>query len=304
MDNKMNQQDILITGASGQLGSELKILFPRAIHMASSDFDLRDENDIRQMFLENNPKAIIHLAARVGGVKDNIKNPALYFDDNILMNTLLLKHARLNKVDRFIAILSSCIFPNEVEQYPLMEEDMHSGPPASTNFFYAYAKRAMAVQINAYNKQYGTKYNYVIPCNLYGKSNKEYSNKSHFPLALVAKIKRALENGDDHIVLFGDGTPLRQLMHSRDLAQILKIMIDQGIYENFNIAPGENLSIDEIAEQGLIAAGATHLKINYDKSQPNGQHRKDVSNKKMRSIIKDYKFIKLVDGLREVYKTL
>ena len=256
------------------------------------------------MFLENNPKAIIHLAARVGGVKDNIKNPALYFDDNILMNTLLLKHARLNKVDRFIAILSSCIFPNEVEQYPLMEEDMHSGPPASTNFFYAYAKRAMAVQINAYNKQYGTKYNYVIPCNLYGKSNKEYSNKSHFPLALVAKIKRALENGDDHIVLFGDGTPLRQLMHSRDLAQILKIMIDQGIYENFNIAPGENLSIDEIAEQGLIAAGATHLKINYDKSQPNGQHRKDVSNKKMRSIIKDYKFIKLVDGLREVYKTL
>ena len=144
----------------------------------------------------------------------------------------------------------------------------------------------------------------MIPCNLYGKSNKEYSNKSHLPLALLSKIKKAVENEDDHIILFGDGTSLRQLMHSRDLAQILKIMIDREIYENFNIATEENLSIDEIAKQGLMATESTHLKIKYDISQPSGQYRKDISNKKMRSIIKDYKFIKLVDGLQEVYKTL
>ena len=302
----MKQEEILITGAAGQVGTELKTLFPRAVHITRNDFDLRVEDDIKQMFLNYSPKIIIHAAAHVGGIKDNIKNPAFYFDDNILMNTLLLKHAQLNRVDRFIAILSSCVFPDraDIDKYPLNESEMHNGPPSQDNFFYAYAKRSMAVQIDAYNKQYGTKYNYVIPCNLYGESNREYSNKSHFPLALLAKIKRAVETDADHIVLFGDGTPIRQLMHSRDLAQILKIMIDREIYESFNVAAEENLKIDEIARLGLIATGCTHLKIKYDRSQPNGQHRKDISTKKMKSIIKDYKFIKLVDGLREAYKIL
>jgi GDP-L-fucose synthase len=300
----VNQEKILITGASGQLGSELKILFPYAIHVNSSDFDLRNENDVKRMFLEHNPKTVIHLAARVGGIKDNIKYPALYFDDNILMNTLLLKHAQLNKVVRFIAVLSSCIFPDMVERYPLVESDIHDGPPAPTNFFYAHAKRSMAIQIDAYNRQYGTKYNYVIPCNLYGRSSEENPNKSHFPLALLTKIKKALENGDDHITLFGDGTPMRQLMHSKDLANILKIMIDREIFENLNVAPNENLTINEIAELGLKVAGGEHLKVVYDTSQPTGQHRKDISNKKLMSLIQEYNFVRLIDGLHEVYNKL
>jgi|TARA_R110000796_G_scaffold38726_4_gene97178 GDP-L-fucose synthase len=300
----MDQKNILITGASGLVGTELSMLYPNAIRITRNDFDLRKENDIKQMFLGHKPKIVVHLAARCGGILDNIKNPALYFDDNILMNTLMLKHAHLNNTQRFIAILSSCIYPDKLKRYPLMEENMHLGPPAPSNFSYAYAKRCMAVQIDAYNKQYGTKYNYVIPCNLYGKNAKVDSNKSHFVTALLVKIKRAVENGDDHIVVYGDGTPLRQYMHCRDLAQILKITIERKIYDNFNIAPEENLSIAEIAQLGLIATENTHLKIKFDKLQPNGQYRKDISIKKMESIIENYEFIKLVDGLHEVYKEL
>jgi GDP-L-fucose synthase len=300
----MHQNEILITGANGLVGQELRILFPEAIHITSQQFDLRNEESVKQMFDIHQPKAIIHLAARCGGIMDNITRPASYFDDNVLMNTLVIKHARLNNVERFIAILSSCIFPDNITDYPINEERLHDGAPAATNFSYGYAKRSMAVQIDAYNKQYGTRYNYVIPCNLYGKNDKIDVDKSHFVTALLRKIQQAVEKNDDHIVLFGDGTPLRQFMHCRDLAQILKIMIDEKIYENFNIATEESLSINDIAQLGLEATNNTHLKINYDKSKSNGQYRKDISTQKMKSIIKNYEFISLTEGMKEVYSAL
>ena len=300
----MKQEEILITGAAGQVGTELRTLFPKAMHVTRSEYDLTIEKDVQRMYKEMKPKTVIHAAARVGGIKDNVSYPACYLDDNVLMNTLLLKHARINKVDRFVAILSSCIYPDMVDEYPLKEEDVYKGAPAPANFFYAYSKRLMAIQIDAYNKQYGTKYNYVTPCNLYGPNNKEYSTRSHFPLALLTKIKKAVENSEDHIVLFGDGKPMRQLMHSRDLAKVIKIMIDQGIYESFNVAPEENMTIDDIARIGLSVTKNEHLKIKYEDSSLAGQYRKDISTSKMKSLIGNYKFISLVDGLQEVYETL
>ncbi len=297
-------EEILITGSNGLVGSELKKIYPKAIHVTHKDYDLTNENDVKFMFYKHNPKCIIHLAAKVGGVMDNIKNPAVYFDDNILMNTFMVKHSHLNKVERFIGILSSCIFPDVMETYPMSEDDMHKGPPTETNFSYGYSKRSLAVQIDAYNKQYGTKYNYVMPCNMYGDNDKIDTQKSHFIAALLVKIKEAIKTGSDHIVLFGDGTPLRQFMHASDLARILKIMLDEEIYENLNIASNENLSINEMALIGLKATGNEHLKIVYDTDKPNGQIRKDISTEKLNRLIKDYKFINLSDGIKEVYKNL
>lgn len=300
----MKQEEILITGAAGQVGTELRALFPDAMHITREEFDLTIEEDVRRMYEEKRPKIVIHAAARVGGIKDNVSHPACYLDDNVLMNTLLLKYARINNVERFIAVLSSCIYPDKVDNYPLSEGDVYKGAPAPANFFYAYSKRLMAIQIDAYNKQYGTKYNYVIPCNLYGTSNKQYSARSHFPLALLTKIKMAVENNEDHIVLFGDGKPMRQLMHSRDLAKVIKLMIDREIYESFNVAPEENLTIDDIAKIGLAVTGNQHLKIKYEDPSLAGQYRKDISTSKMKSLIGDYKFISLTEGFQEVYETL
>lgn len=297
----MKEENILITGSDGMVGSELKKLWPNAIHISRRDYDLTSENEIMSMFHDHKPDCIIHLAAKVGGILDNIENPASYFDENVLMNTLLVKHAHLNKVDRFVAILSSCIYPDKVDVYPMKENMLHQGPPTKTNFSYGYAKRSMAVQIDAYNEQHDTKYNYIIPCNLYSNNDKLDKIKSHFIAALVVKINEAVINGDDHILLFGDGTPLRQFIHAEDLANIIKITIDREIYTNFNIASYENLTIDEMARVALKETGNDHLEIRYDTNVTNGQHRKDINVDILHDLIPDYKFITLADGIRAFY---
>jgi len=300
----MKENDILITGSNGMVGSELKPLYPNAIHITHKDFDLTKENDVERMFCQYQPAIIIHLAGKVGGVMDNIKNPAIYFDDNILMNTLLLKHSKINNVERFIGILSSCIFPDTMKRYPMVETDLHFGPPTITNFSYGYAKRSLSVQIDAYNQQYGTKYNYVMPCNMYSEYEKLDETKSHFIASLLVKIKNATSSGSSYITLFGDGTPLRQFMHARDLANILKIMVDKEIYDNLNIATNENLSVDEIARIALRATNNEHLEIRYDKTKPNGQFRKDISIEKLNSVIPNYRFIKLEEGIKATYEKI
>lgn len=261
---------------------------------------MTDQNDVKKLFYEYTPKYVIHLAAKVGGILDNIHNPANYFDDNVLMNTLMIKYAYLNKVERFIGILSSCIYPDIMEKYPLELEDMHKGAPTITNFSYGYAKRAMAVQIDSYNKQYNTKYNYIMPCNLYGEFDKIDSQKSHFVSALLQKIKNAELNKESNIQLFGDGTPLRQFMHAKDLAYVIKYILDNNIYDNLNMGTPENYSIDQIAKIALNITGNAHMDILYDTTKPNGQYRKDISNDVIK-IIPNFKFTKLEDGLKEIY---
>ena len=171
------------------VGRSLKQYIPNAIYLSSKDYNLTSEYDIIRMFETLKPNVVIHLAAKVGGIMDNITKPAEYFDDNVLMNTLLLKYSLKYNVNRFIGILSTCVYPNEVKNYPMVESDLHLGPPTKTNFSYGYAKRSLAVQIDAYNQQYGTKYQYLIPCNLYGEHDK-YGDNSHFIAALIKKIHK------------------------------------------------------------------------------------------------------------------
>lgn len=299
-----DSKNILVTGSSGLVGSEFKKLFPDAIFVSSKDYNLTKEIDVQSLFLDYKPKCVIHLAARVGGILDNIKNPAIYYDDNVLMNTLMVKYSYLNSVERFVGILSTCIYPDTVDSYPMQIEDLHKGPPTKTNFSYGYAKRSLAVQIDAYNTQYGTKYNYVIPCNLYGEHDKFDSNKSHFVTALLLKIKTAVKNGEDNISLFGDGSPLRQFMHAEDLAKALRLLLVNDIYENINIATDENYSINEIAQKALQVTKNEHLKIKYVPNTPNGQYRKDVCNKKFKELFPEYKMISLGDGMKRVYESL
>lgn len=300
---KNNNKKILVTGGSGLVGTYLKKIIPNAIYITSKDYNLTKEMDVKQMFNDYKPDTIIHLAARVGGIIDNINHPAEYFTENVLMNTLLIEYSYRNNVNQFLGILSTCIYPDTVESYPLKETDLHSGPPTITNFSYGYSKRCMAVQIDSYNKQYGTKYNYLIPCNLYGDKDKNDINKSHFVTALIKKIYEANKNNDDHITLFGDGTPLRQFLHASDLANIIKLVIDNDITENFNVATYENYSIKEIAEIALKSCDSTKLTIKFDTTKPNGQYRKDVSVEKLKSLFPQYLPISLSEGIKDIYNT-
>lgn len=296
----MKYNRIVITGGSGMVGKSLQKLLPKALFLSSTDCNLNAVENIESVFENYKPEAVIHLAAKVGGIVDNINKPAEYFTENILMNTLTIDAAYRYGIKRFIGVLSTCIYPDVCENYPMSETDLHKGPPTSTNFSYGYAKRCQAVQIEAYNKQYGTNYQYLIPCNLYGEYDK-YGDNSHFIAALIKKIHIAKKNGDDKIVLFGTGTPMRQFMHSDDLANVIKRCLDEDVYDNMNVATEENLSIRQMAQIALKACEAEHLTIQFDDSYPDGQLRKDVSIDLLKNAIPDFKTIDLYNGIKQTY---
>lgn len=300
----MKRKKILVTGGSGMVGSFLKDIMPDATYISSKNCNLTNQEGVEKMFNHIRPDVVVHLAARVGGITDNITYPAEYFDENIMMNTFVLRAAKSVGVTQFIGILSTCVYPDVLseEHYPLKEEYLHLGPPAPTNFSYGYAKRALAVQIDSYNKQYGTNYNYLIPSNLFGEYDKFDDNSSHYVAALVKKIYNAKKNGDDTIKLMGTGRPIRQFCYSMDLARIIKYCIENNITENLNIAGSEAYTIKEIAEIALRACDAQNLSLDFDSTKPDGQYRKDVSNKKMLSVMPEFEFTPLEEGIKRTYK--
>lgn len=291
---------ILITGGTGTVGKHLQKLIPNGIFLgrtSKNGGDLTDPAYVKWLMSSYTPDVVVHLAAKVGGIQENIKTPAEFFDDNILINTNVLKYSYQYGVKQFIGILSTCIYPDKVSNYPMTEQDLFLGPPTPTNFSYGYAKRALAVQIDAYNQQYGTKYNYLIPCNLYSEyDNFDNEDKMHFITALLHKIK----NSKGVIELLGDGTPLRQFMYAGDLAQVIKEVINKEITESFNVACPENLCINEMAEIALKELGFNY-NINYIDQTLNGQYRKDVSSEKMMSLLPDFKFTPFNEGIKKVY---
>ncbi len=293
--------NILVTGGSGLVGQHLREILPDATYISSKDYDLTSENDVKNLFADKWDH-VVHLAARVGGILDNMKYPADFIEQNILMNTLIVKYARNSGVERLTAILSSCIFPDVSEYYPMTEEDLHSGPPQKTNFAYAIAKRSLAVNIDASNEQYATRYNYLIPCNLYGEFDRFDPFASHYLTALLGKIVRAEREHSGSVELLGTGRPLRQFMYAGDLARVIKIVVEEKYDDSFIVATSENRSIREIAEIALDVTGNNKLELVFDREAPEGQFRKDVSNLKMLTYFPDFEFTPLSAGIERVYK--
>ena len=321
---KYNEK-ILVTGGTGMVGKHLKQLMlddkelvehyianqfhrltnkiPNVKFIGSNDCDLRDGNAVDALFAEYRPQRVIHLAAKVGGIQANINSPADFYEDNVLMNTNLLKASKKHNVKRFTGMLSTCIYPNIVPKYPMTEEDLFVGPPAKTNLSYAYAKRVMAVHINAYNTQHNTKYNYLVSPNLYSEhDNFEHGEKMHFVTALLKKIQQADINKKKNIELLGTGKPLRQFMYAKDLAVAIINMVENDITESFNVAPKFNYSIDEMAKMSIKSLGKK-LEVKYPDPSLDGQYRKDVSSAKMLSLMPNFKFTSFKDGIKKVYNS-
>jgi GDP-L-fucose synthase len=295
---------ILVTGGSGMVGRFYKEIEPNAIFLSSKDCDLTDMKQVMETWEKHMPDVVIHLAARVGGIIDNINHPAEYYEQNVLMNTNVLIASRKIGVKRLIAILSTCIYPDSVLRYPMPESLLHEGPPTKTNFSYGYAKRSLAVHIDSYNQEYGTKYQYLIPCNLYGEYDK-FGENSHFVAALIKKIYKAKENNESELNLFGTGKPLRQFMYSGDLAYVIKHCLDNDIYDNINVATEENYTIKEIAEIAIEIIGEGKITdIKFDMTKPDGQYRKDVSIDTLKRLIPEFKATSLSDGISKTIKNL
>ena len=289
---------ILVTGGSGLVGKHLRDIMPDAVYISSKDFDLKNSERVDAMMQFFKPKVVVHLAARVGGIVDNITYPVEYLEENTLMNTNLLIACHEHNVDRVIAMGSTCMYPDVLEKYPMKEEELFNGPPPPDNFAYAMSKRLMASQIDSYIKEYDKKWSYLIPCNLYGEHDKYEEHHSHFVSALIKKINEA----KDSVEIWGTGKPLRQFMYAGDLARVIVYLIENDIVGNFNVAPDYVHSIEEITKIGMKAVGKGDLEITYDNTKPDGQYRKDVDSSKILSVMKDFEFTSLGDGIGKVYE--
>ena len=264
----------IVTGGSGMVGQHLRELLPDAIYLSTNTCDLTRYEDVNALFHEYKPDTVVHLAAKVGGILQNIASPADFYDVNTQINSNTLIAAKEHGVRNFLAVLSTCMYPDTVDSYPMTESDIHLGPPAAAN--------------------------------LYGENdNFEDSNKSHFVTALIKKIIDAEKACEKRIELFGTGKPMRQFMHTADLARVIKVILDKGITDSFNVAPPEqNYSIDQMARMTLEVLGKTDWQVYYDSGKPDGQYRKDVSSAKMISLLGDFEFTGFKEGVLRVYNKI
>jgi GDP-L-fucose synthase len=300
--------EILITGSTGLLGSEIANDNHGSIALSSNDCDLlsiRREDSLRckiarlQKERGANIKTVIHCAARVGGVKANSDYVADFFDDNIKMNMNVLDACKDRNL-KLVSVLSTCIYPDtQYVRYPLTEDQLHMGPPHESNFGYAHAKRMLEVQSRAYRKQFGCKFVCVIPNNLYGLNDNYDIGSSHVIPALIRKFYEAKISLAKEVTLWGTGNALREFTFARDAARIIT-----WIAENYhgddpvNIGCTKEISIKDLSDIIRELVGFNG-EVVWDTSKPNGQFRKPTSNRRLRELGWKEDYTPLEDGLRE-----
>jgi len=290
----------LVTGGTGMVGFALKSLLKgsKAVFLSSNMCDLRNKVATQYLFNSVRPTHVIHLAAKVGGVKANYENLGDFYYDNIRINTNVLEASKQTKVKKLISLLSTCIYPDKVD-YPLTEEQIHNGEPHYTNFSYAYAKRMLDVQSRAYREQYGCNFITAVPNNLYGKRDNFDLENSHVIPALIRKIWEAKLNKTE-VVIWGDGTPLREFTYSEDIAKALLFLLDN--YDNkypINIGNTQEHSISSLVENLCYILGYSG-DIIWDTTKLSGQYRKPSNNKKFLDLgWNPNNYTSLEDGLKK-----
>ena len=249
------------------MGSRLRLHRPDWIYVSSSDYNLLDRHECTQMFEDIGPTAVIHLAAIVGGIKANAENQAKFFTENCLINLNVISAAHKFGVERLLAALSTCAFPDQVKRYPFTELDIFDGPPAQTNFSYGYSKRMLHVLVNSYREQYGVNYSTFSPSNLYGIGDNFDPHTSHFVPALIRKIYQA-----------------------KDVDTDLPLIV----------AATENLSIRSMAETCCKIA-RKNINIVFN-GNLDGQYRKDGDNFELIKLLGEISFTPFETGIDKTYK--
>lgn len=286
---------ILVTGGTGLVGRCFQ--GDKFIRTNHGGCDLTDPRRVDAMFNSVRPDAVIHCAAKVGGLQANMTQKGDFFYQNIMMNTNVIESARKYGVKKLISFLSTCVFPNDVE-YPLSPEKIHLGKPHYSNDAYAYAKRMSDIQIQAYREQFGCEYFSVIPTNIYGPGDNYNLQNGHVVPTLIHKFYLAKKNNTP-VEIWGTGKPLREFIYSEDVANLTSRLL-----ENYSgpdpviLSTSQEVSIAELAE--IIKNSINYKgKIIYQKEKPDGQFRKPSDNSVIKDLFPDFKFTPIEEGIQK-----
>jgi GDP-L-fucose synthase len=269
---------VIVTGGAGFLGKvvieQLKkkgcrhIVAPR-----SKDFDLRQTAAIRKLYTKVKPDLIIHLAASVGGIGANLKNPAKFFYDNLMMGVQLIEEARHFNVAKFVIIGTVCAYP-KFTPVPFKEENLWNGYPEETNAPYGIAKKALLVQSQAYRQQYGFNSIYLLPVNLYGPGDNFDLDSSHVIPALIRKCIEAKKANAPSITVWGTGKITREFLYVEDAARgIISAAEKYNSSDPVNLGTGYEISIKDLVSLIVKLTGFKGQVI-WDKTKPDGQPRR------------------------------
>ena len=287
-NKKKEYRRLLVTGSSAVLGTGFKNVrseFPERefIFLSSADGDLTREKTAIDLVAGYAPDVIIHLAALSGGIGYSLKHPARLLRDNVLMTLNIMEAARLRNVAKTVLTLSAGMYP-EKAALPLREDAMHDGVPHSSNYSYAFAKRLVDPALRAYRAEYGMHVIGLIPNGILGENDCfNYDEAAMVP----ALIRRFYENRDtrEPIVIWGDGTPLREYTDARDLARAYMWAVDHyNQPDALNIGSAEEHSVKEIALMIAECLAVDPDRIVFDTTKPEGIHRKNTDNSRFREL--------------------
>jgi len=247
--------------------------FTRLVGLRSAELDLRDRASVFDFMRATRPDVVVDAAARVGGILANDRFSADFLSENLQIQTNLMDAANDVDVERLLFLGSSCVYPKFAAQ-PIKESSLLTGKLESTNDAYAIAKIAGIMHVRAYRKQYGRRWISAMPTNLYGPGDNFHPENSHVLPALIRKFHEAVDSGAEEVVIWGSGTPRREFLFARDLAEASLFLLEN--YDSpdaINVGVGHDVSIHELAVMVADVTGFTG-RLTQDTAMPDGTPQK------------------------------
>lgn len=278
---------IWITGHRGMLGSAMLRLLQKentTLLLATRDeLDLRDQQAVFQWVDKNRPDFIFHIGAKVGGIQANINFKADFLYSNLMIAANVIDAAHHFNVQKLIFVASNCTYPSDTAQ-PISENALLTGSLENNIRSYAMAKLAGIEMCKAYHQQYNCNFISVIPPNLYGPGDNYHPQYSHVVAGILRRAHEAKISGAKSLIVWGDGTARREILHVDDLAEAMKHLMLTPLNEDiFNVGCGHDYSIAEIAT--LIAEVVGYQgEIIFDSSKPSGTMKKLLDSSRIHAL--------------------